>query len=155
PATSPLRRHTGDLAAQVGVDIVDGKRSHRVAGFPQPRDRLPHLADRPSVERELRGPDDRLVAEVHGVEAETAIERNELRTRTERRDPPPCRACDPPELVEQILDLVGLADRVAADERAAVDDAVREERPSGRREQEPLVAAQREVRETVAPLVAD
>src|SRR5207253_5390095 len=86
PAAAPLRGDTSDLAAQVGVHVPDGERAHGEARLAEPAHRLAHLADRPPLERELRWTHDRLVAEVHGVEAELAVERNERLARAECGD---------------------------------------------------------------------
>ena len=62
---------------------------------------------------------------------------------------------DAPELGEQRVELRGVADRIAADERGARHDAVGEERATRRREEEALVAPQREEGEAVAAVLLD
>src|SRR5438105_15198083 len=79
---------------------------------------------------------------------------DEILARTERSDAPTGCVRDSAELVQEIRDLGGLADRVTADQRSPVDDAVGEQRATRRREHVALVATQREVRETVASLIA-
>ena len=66
------------------------------------------------------------------MEAETAIQRHELPAGPERGNAPTRGVGDATELHEQLLDLLGLSDGVAADERTAVDDAVGEKRAPGR-----------------------
>ena len=73
----------------------------------------------------------------------------------EHREPPAARARDAPELGEQRVELRLVADRIAADERRAADDAVGEERAPRRGEEVALVAPQREEREAVAAVRVD
>src|SRR5207237_4920390 len=108
-----------------------------------------------AFERELGRADDRLVAEVDRAQAALAVERQELRARAEDRDPPGAVVGEAPEGGEEFRDVAGLADRVAADERAAVHDAVGEERAPARREEVALVAAEREEREAVVAVLAN
>ena len=75
--------------------------------------------------------------------------------RADDREPPAVRVRDAPELREQRVELRLVADRVAADERGAGDDAVGEERAPRRREEVALVAPQREEREAVAAVRVD
>ena len=62
---------------------------------------------------------------------------------------------DARELAHQLGPLGRVADRVAGDERRAVDHAVGEERAAARREEVALVAAQREVGEAVGAVALD
>ena len=87
------------------------------------------------------------------MEAESPVDRDELFAGAEDGDAPPGRARDPAELVQQVFDLAGLADRVAAHERAPVHHAVGEKCAPRRREQEAFVATEREVGKTVSPPV--
>ena len=73
----------------------------------------------------------------------------------DHREPPAVRASDAPELGEELVDLGLVADRIAADERRARDDAVREEGSPRRREEVALVAPQREEGEAVAAVRVD
>src|SRR5262245_5878032 len=56
---------------ELGVgELADLPQLGRVPLLLEPRDRLPDLADRPPLERERRGLDDGLVAEVHRAQPE-------------------------------------------------------------------------------------
>ena len=87
--------------------------------------------------------------------AEPRVALELLLRRAEHRETPAVRLCDAPELGEQRVELLLVADRVAADQRGAGDDAIREERAPGRREEVALVAAEREEREAVAAVGVD
>ena len=62
----PLLRYLLELGKQRGVQLASAQDHHAVAIALKPVDRLPYLAHRAPVERELLGVDDRLVTEVRG-----------------------------------------------------------------------------------------
>src|SRR5207244_12644723 len=144
---APLRGDELELRAQGGVGFGGGDHAEAVAGLLQPRDRLAHLADGAALERELAGTEDRLVADLDRLQPEPLVSLEV--GGAEEREPPAVRVDDAAELGQQLVEFFLLADQVAADERAAADDAVGEECASARREEPALVPAQREERERV------
>jgi len=78
-----------------------------------------------------------------------------LRRGCEHGESPPAGSRDPGHLPEQRVELSLIADGISAHERAAGDDAIREERASTGREQVALVAAEREEREAVVTVCVD
>src|SRR2546421_5663185 len=98
PTAAPLRRDARNLAPEIGIDLLHTERPYGEPGFAQPGHGLAHLANRGSLERELGRTDNRLVAEVDGMEAETAIQRYELPAGPERGNAPARGVCDATEL---------------------------------------------------------
>ena len=146
---APAPAHRLELA-QLGVgELAELAKLGRVALLLQARDRLPDLADRPALERERPGLDDRLVAQVHRPEPELLPERAHALARAERRDSQAARLGEEAELAQQRRNRLVGADGVARDEEHARLDAVAEEGPSVRAEQVVLVAAELEVGERV------
>ena len=139
-----------ELGAQHLVRLLRGHDPQRVPGLRHPRDGLADLADRAAVERELGRAEHRLLPDRDRAQAEPPVAVEMLLGRAEDGEAPAVRLCDAPELGEQRVELLLVADRVGADERGAGDDAVREERPPRRREEVALVAAEGEEREAVA-----
>ena len=119
-------------------------------------DGLTHLADRAPLERERRRAQHRLLADREsracraggtgrGASAEALI--------TASRQP--CVRATRRNSASSASNSSSVAHRVAADQRRARDDAVREERAPGRREEVALVAPQREERQAVVPVRVD
>src|SRR5581483_1025638 len=114
--------------------------------------RLPYLSDGPPLEREVRRPQDRLLADEDRAEPERAIA-VELRVRrAEHGEPPAVGPHERAELGQERVQLVLVPDRVAAHERGSGDDAIGEECTSRRREEVALVAPEREEGQAVAPV---
>ena len=152
---APRRRDGRELVLELGRDVVGGDDAERVAGLLEPRDRLAHLADRAALERELLRPQHGLLPDRDRLEAERAIALEVRVGCADDREPPAAGADEPPQLGEEVVDLRLVADGIAADERRAGDDAVREEGAARGREEIALVAAQREEGEAVAAVRLD
>ena len=69
-AAQPGAADALDLAPLLERQLARAHDARQVPALAQPRDRLPHLADRPALEREARGMDDRLVADVDRAQAD-------------------------------------------------------------------------------------
>ena len=151
----PQSRDLGELRAQARIALERSDDPEAVAGAVEARDGLPDLADLPAFERESIGAKDGLVAELDRAQSEPAIARELLAARPEDRDPPAVRAREPAELGQQLVELVLVPDGIAADERGACDDPVRQEGAPVRREQVALVAAQGEEGQAVAAVGLD
>src|SRR5439155_13088625 len=83
------------------------------------------------------------------------VEREQALARAQNRDAPTAAPSELTEAFEKSWNLAPVPDRIAADERRPADHRVGEERAAARREEVALVAAQREVRERVAPVLLD
>src|SRR5439155_10452350 len=120
-----------------------------VAGVLEPMDRLPHLPDRPPLERERRRLDDRLVAVVERVKAVAAVDLEAALAGAEDRDAPVAlvRECD--EAGDEAVESVARTDRVAGDDGDAADDLVREEGGAVGGEEVRLVGPEHEGRERI------
>src|SRR5581483_9460498 len=138
------------LRPLVRPQVVRGHDAEPVARLLEPRHRLPHLADRTALERELRRHDHGLVADRDRAHAEPLVAAQVLVRRADDRESPAVRVREACEVVEQRIELRLVADGIAADERRTRDDAIGEERPARRREVVALVASQREEGEAVA-----
>lgn len=126
-----------------------------VAAAQKAVDGLADLADRPAVERERAGMDDRFLAEQQRAKAERAVERELRRACAEDRDSP----ASGPGGAAKVLDEGGepprVADWVPAHQRGSADDPVGQECRSVGREEVVLVPAEREERERVAAVRID
>ena len=112
---APLLRDLVERRAQRLVGVLGGDDAQAVAGLRHARHRLPHLADRPAFERERRRMQHRLLADRDRAHAELPVAVEVRLRRADHREPPAVRARDAAELGEQRIELVLVADRVAAD----------------------------------------
>src|SRR6185312_10139037 len=71
---APVKRQLLELRSQIGADLARVEELGRVAGTSQAADRLPHLADRPALERKPFDLDHGLVAVVQRVQTMLAVE---------------------------------------------------------------------------------
>jgi hypothetical protein len=126
------------------------ERLRRVAGRAEPVDRLPHLADRPAVEREGRDLEHRLVTVVEGVEPVRAVERRGSARSAEDGDAPVALACERDEPLDEPVNSAGGRSGRPRPPRLP-DDAVGEEGALVLAEEVRLVGAQREGGEVSAP----
>src|SRR6185312_7903229 len=97
------------------------------AGPFEPAYRLAHLPDRPALEREPAWVEHRLIAAREGTQAVPSVELEPALGGVQDDEAPAALAADRPEVGDQAGHLLGRADRVAGDERAAGHDAVGEE----------------------------
>jgi hypothetical protein len=141
---------------ELGVAELAGKAQLDLIAEPfEPVDGLADFADRPSPEREGAGVDDRLVGEVEGVQAGTAVEGQHRFARSEGADPQAVAGGEAARLPEQVGDRGGVADGVAGDqEHVALDPVCEEGLPVGA-EQVLGVLAELEESERVAAVGAD
>ena len=146
---------TLELARSAVVDVLGRDDPEAVARLRQAdTDWRTLRIGRPSSEN-VPGRSTASFADRDRAHAERAVARQGLARRAEHREPPAARVRDAPELGEQRVELRGVADGIAADERGARHDAVREERAPGRREEEALVTPQGEEGEAVAAVLLD
>ena len=155
PAAAPLLRDRAKFVRKPRLDVPNLDHARAIALALEPRDGLPHLADRPSLEREVARDHDRLVPEVDRLEAHGRVERKQPLARREDGRSPAAGLGDPPKLRHELARFGRVSDRVAADQRDSMQDAVREERVPGGREEVALVVAQREERQRVEAGIAD
>src|SRR5215471_3143414 len=94
----------------------------------EPGDRLAHLANRASFEREVTRTEHGFLADRHRPEPERAIAIEMRVRRSDDREPPAMRIDDSAQLGEEVVDLRVVPDRIAADEGRSRHDAIGEER---------------------------
>src|SRR5919197_1040452 len=80
-----------------------------------------------SLERERRGSNHRFVADPDCAETERTRKRQDLLAHAQQRQTPSLGMADAAELVEEIEEFPFIANRIAAHERRAADNPVREE----------------------------
>src|ERR1041384_1330857 len=100
----------GQLALR---ELVEKGATSGGALLPRTRDVLPHVADRPALERERVRVDDRLVAEVERAQPKLRPERKQAFARTDRRETQPARLGEGPQLLQQAGQCLVRADGVA------------------------------------------
>src|SRR5262245_27628937 len=144
----PVERDPLELCAQLRIRVRDD--AVPVARLRQARNGLANLPNRPALEREVGRPDHGLVADRDRSQAEAAVALDLRMRRTEDRDAPAVLVRERAKIGQEVVELVLVPHWVAADERDAADDPVREERAPGRREEPALVTAEREEGEAVA-----
>ena len=159
PRSGQRPRHSAETAssssARAGLDLAHLQDARPVPSLFQAGYRLADLADGPALEREVPRHHHSFVTEVDGLEPHGLVHGKKPFPRGEDRHPPAARLRDPAELRDELAGFGLVADRVTAHERDAVDDPVREERASARREEVALVAAQGEEAQRVAAGLAD
>src|SRR5439155_20712226 len=143
------------LIAQLSVGIIGRDDTERVAALHRAGYRLPHLANRAALERELIRPQHRLVPDRDGAHAEAPVRRKASLRCSEDRQTPATRVRDAPELEEKRIELRLVTNGITAHECRASDDPIGEDRVPRRREEEALVATQGEEREAVAAVGID
>ena len=126
-----------------------------VAGLFEARNGLPDLADRPALEREPLGVDDRLVADVERAQPCLLEDAPSRRAHAERRDPQRALLGERHDRPHQIGDGRRLSDRVARDHHHAALGAVADECRPRRVEQVVLVRAELEEGEGVGPVLVN
>ena len=97
-AAAPRTGQLFELMSERRVDLARAQRARRVAGAFEPVDRLAHLPDRSSLQREGFGVDDGLVAVVERVQSVRAVDVERGFGCAEDRNPPVAR---PRELQER------------------------------------------------------
>src|SRR5205814_6229042 len=113
------------------------------------------LPDRPALQRERGGVDDRLVAEVQRAQARLPVERQQPTARADDADAQAVALGEGEGLTEKRAQRVRLADRVSGHEQHAALDAVAEEGAAVAREEVAQVATQLEEGEGVGTVGAD
>lgn len=126
-----------------------------VAAAQKAIDGLADLADRPAVEREGAGMDDRFLADLQRTKAERAVQGELRRARAEDRDSPASRPGGAAKVLDEAAERARVADRVSAHQRGSGDDTVGEERRSIGRKEVVLVPAEREECQRVAAVRGD
>ena len=154
-AAQPEVVDAADLPSLLDGQIAGAQHDRPIPGLLQPRARLPHLADRAALERELSRQHDGLVADVERAQPDRVPARHPGAADAEHGDPPRMAMALGKELAQQVGNRVRLADRVARDERDAAGHAVGHERAPLGVEEVRLVAPQREVAQRVAPVALD
>jgi hypothetical protein len=149
-AAAPGSGHGLELGLQLAIDGVRSHHADRVAGLPQPRDRLPHLADRAAFEGELLRAQHSLLPHRHGLEPEGPVAIEVRIGGADDREPPAAGANDAPQLREELVHLLLVAHRIAADQRRPRHHSVGEEGAARRREEVALVPSQRKEGEAVS-----
>jgi hypothetical protein len=125
---APRLRDCIELLAQGGIDVVGVDDPEAISGLRQSRHRLPDFSDRTAFERELARNEDRLVPDCNRAHAEPLVAHEVLAERADHRKPPAASVREALEVDEETVELALVADRVAADQRGAGDDAIGEER---------------------------
>ncbi len=116
----------------------------RVALTREPVDRLAHLADWPTLERELRRADDGLLADLEGTQTGSPVRGQHFVACPRHADAPSAQAREGRESSQERVELAAVSDGIAADEGRPSDDAVGEEGAAARGEEVALVPAERE-----------
>src|SRR5207244_3512258 len=85
---APALRDCLELRPQAGIELAGTQDLRVITGALEPVHRLPHLADRPALERERRRVDHRLVAVVEGVQPVLAVDAERALRDAEHSDAP-------------------------------------------------------------------
>ena len=141
---APRVRELLELPPKRRVELARAQDLGAVALALQPVHGLPHLPDRPALERERLDLEHRLVAVVERMQPPLAVEAEAGLGGAEDRKPPAAFPHIGDEAVEQFAELGGRADRVAGDDRHAPDDPVRHKGATALREEVRLVRAKHE-----------
>ena len=130
-------------AASAGVEVGRVQEADRVAVAGHTVDRLAQALHLASLERELTGVHDRLVADVEEAHARRLVGREPFLARTHHAEAPPVAVHVVPERVPDVGPLGEGADGVGGDQADATEDGVSHERVAV--EEPLLVVTQREV----------
>ena len=154
-AGEPLARDGVDVRPLGLRQLIGSGDPKGEAGALEPGDRLAHLADAATLEREPGGIEHRLVAASKRAQPAGAVEVEPAAGCVQDDESPAALAADGAEVVYEAGYVVRGADGIARHERAAGHDAVGQEGVPGPREHVPAVAAEREEREAVVSVIGD
>lgn len=114
---APLVRLADQIGEVLGVDVLGPRDLDRVALPPRPRDGVPHRTELGGGEGEGPGVDDRLVPEGAHGEAVLGVQPGTVLPGTHHGRRPAIAPGGGDELVDRLLPLLGVADRVSGGER--------------------------------------
>lgn len=155
PRAEPLGRHLLELRPLGGPDFFRAEQAGRVTRASEPVDRLPDLANRPALERELAWADDRLLADLERAQAGGAVHGQQLGARARDSDAPATRPRGAREVGQQVGELIAVTDGISADESRSGHNAEGEEGTAAGREEVALVLPQSEEVEASAAVALD